>query len=127
MFRKPPKSALHGFTIQNNKCIEDNNTATIQLLFLLSKTHKHIVQLSSSVYSKYLQVEPDTGLSFLCNFEILTLKSRTPSTSLICLLNLNCYSPTEWSCNLKQTTTKHDETSLSKTNKLRLDSPCRES
>ena len=35
MFKKSSKSSLHGFTTQNSKCIEANNTVNTQLLFLL--------------------------------------------------------------------------------------------
>ena len=79
----------------NNKCIEANNTANTQLLFLLRKHTCTPLSLHSSVFSKYLQVEPEAILSISLQMGFYPrrteLKNRTllPSLSRLFKLNYN--------------------------------------
>ena len=58
---KVDSSQIH---CSNSKCIEANNTANTQLLFLLRKhTNTQLVSLLQSI-QKYLQAKLDVGLSF---------------------------------------------------------------
>ena len=85
MFRKLWKSTLHGFTIKNSKCIEANNTENIKLFFILSNhTNTELGSLLES--SKYLQAEPDVGLSVSLQTQTSNAEYNNPlysSTPLI--------------------------------------------
>ena len=91
-------SRIHG---SNSKCIVANKTANTQLLFLLRKhTNTQLGSLLQSIQNIYKRNQTQV-YPFLYKFGILMLKTRTPSTSLICLFKLNCNYDTEWSCNRK--------------------------
>ena len=61
---KLPKSTFHEFIVQNGKCIEDNNSANTQLLFLLSKHTKYTAQLSFFNPQNIYKWNLDAGLIF---------------------------------------------------------------
>ena len=89
---KVGSSRIHS---SNSKCIKANDTVNTQLLFLLSKHTRTPLGSPSSVFSKYLQAEPNASLfvSLQMGFypRRTKLKNITPSTSLIRLFKLNCY------------------------------------
>ena len=88
----------------------------------IKQHNKHITQISFFSLLKIFTSGNQTQVwSSLLRIEILTLKNKTPSTSLICLFKLNCYSHPKWSYDRKQTTTKDDENVLITINNLWLD------